>query len=83
MTGDRCGNVYIVETDGQIRRMRPDGTVEPYLKLTSPDGVYCTAVSFGSGIGGWERDHLYIMNRSGGMFVLDAGIEGRPEPHLP
>lgn len=80
---DVCGNIYTLQIDGQIRRIRPDGRLEPFVRLTSPEGVYTTALRFGSGIGGWRRDRLYVMNQLGGMFDVFVGIDGSPEPHWP
>lgn len=80
---DVCGNIYTVQLDGQIRRIRPDGRLEPFVRLTSPEGVHTTAIRFGSGAGGWRRDHIYVMNRIGGMFDVFVGIDGTPEPHWP
>lgn len=80
MTTDVCGNLYVVHTDGKLLRIHPDTTVD----LLSPsNGHWTTAISFGSGLGGWGRDQLYLMDRVLGLFELDVGVEGRPEPHLP
>lgn len=81
MATDACGNVYVARTDGTIERIRPDGSHGVYYSL--PGNAWTTALSFGSGVGGWERDHLYVMDRGGSLFDLEVGVDGRPEPHLP
>jgi len=81
MTTDMCGNLYAVRTDGKIIRYLHDGTQEAFLKVN--DGQYSSALHFGSGIGGWERDHLYMMDRTGTLYDIDVGIPGAPEAHLP
>jgi hypothetical protein len=80
MTTDVCGNLYVVRTNGELTRIWSDGTEQ---RLVAATGNWTTAVSFGSGVGGWERDRLYVMDRVNGLWELDVGVEGRPEPHLP
>jgi hypothetical protein len=80
MTTDTCGNLYYLYTDGQLWRHRTDGTNE---QLLGSQFAYASAISFGSGVGGWERDVLYIQDRGSGLYALPIGLEGRPEVHLP
>ena len=81
MTVRRDGNVYVIQVDGMLRRVTPDGDVEVVANVSFP-GVFTSAVRFGSGLGGWERDHIYIMDRSGGVHDVRVGIDGGDEPHL-
>jgi len=81
MTTDACGNLYIVRTDGKISRYLHDGTKQ-HAFLRIEEAQYASALHFGSGIGGWERDHLYMMDRFGTLFDIDVGIPGAQEPHL-
>ena len=83
MAVDECNNIYVVITDGRVIRLRPSGSYETYITLTSPAGVYTTSLHFGSGIGGFETDRLYVMDRFGDMLVLEVGLHGRGEAHLP
>ena len=76
MTTDVCGNLYVVQTNGKLSRILLDGTVQTLLPVS---GHYTTAVNFGSGLGGWERSRLYVMDRNDGLWELDLGVEGRPE----
>jgi sugar lactone lactonase YvrE len=82
MATDACGNVYVTRTDGELWRIAPDGTAGLFAEATS-GSPFTTSVSFGSGVGGWERDHLFMMDRNNGVLELEVGVEGRPEPHLP
>jgi len=82
MTTDECGNVYVVRIDGRIWRLNTDLTMEPVADLTE-EYPTATSINFGSGVGAWERDHLYVMDRQGGMFDIDIGVRGKWEPHLP
>jgi len=82
MATDECGNVYVLRTDGNIWRLNTDHTLQHFIDLGARN-PYATSLNFGSGIGGWERDHLYVMDRNGGMFDIALGINGKWEPHLP
>jgi len=79
---DSCGNLYVIRTDGRLFRVRPNGNIETLIELTHPGQVSTTSLHFGSGVGGWELDHLYVMNREGGVFDLAIGIDGAPPAHL-
>lgn len=78
MATDSCGNLFVARVDGVIFRVDTEGVVEEYVELDA----WATALSFGSGIGGWQRDHLYVMDRGEGLIDVEVGVEGRPEPHL-
>jgi len=81
MTTDACGNLYVVRTDGKISRYLHDGTKQhDFIRI--PGAQYASAIHFGSGLGGWERDHLYMMDRFGTLFDIPVGIPGAMEPHL-
>lgn len=80
MTTDTCGNLYLLFTDGRLWRHRLDGSLE---ELLGSQFSYASAVGFGSGLGGWQRDVLYVQDRGSGLYGVPIGLEGRPEPHLP
>ncbi len=81
MAVDKCGNIYAVQTSGTVFRVFPDGQMETFMEITG--GVNTTSLHFGSGFGGWEEDHLYIMDRTTGIIDVDVGIEGKWEPQWP
>ena len=68
-------------TDGRIRRVRPNGNHREFVSLTSPIGLFTTGLHFGSGLGDWKTDHLYVMNRNGEVIELYVGLNGKPDPH--
>jgi sugar lactone lactonase YvrE len=88
MTVDACGNLYVVVMNGIIVRVTPDGEADVATRLSRNDrGIdvmteRIPAANFGSGIGGWKADHLYVMSFLGGIYEVDMGITGKPEPHL-
>ena len=82
MTTDVDGNVYVVQVDGVVRRINAAGGLELIADLDIP-GIFTSAIRFGSGSGGWPRDHLFVLDRDGsGVHEIDIGIDGAPLPHL-
>ncbi len=81
---DVCGNYYVVTIAGVLWRVSPDGGTQRMADLGNAGAFYTTAVRFGSGVGGWERDHLYVMDRTGGtLFDVELDVEGAKMPHWP
>ncbi len=74
MTVDACGNVYVTEyTVGFIWRFTPEGEREKVATLPS---FWIPNIHWGSGIGGWDEDILYVMDRDEGrLFELDLGVK--------
>jgi sugar lactone lactonase YvrE len=79
LTTDICGNVYVVDMEGTIWRVSPDGEKEMVVEL---GGDFINAVNFGSGKGGWKADALYIGGMSGAIHEVELGVIGAPQPHL-
>ncbi len=79
MTIDVCGNLYVVKQTFGIARVTPSGEVDE-IDMGISDAPLAST-NFGSGIGGWEDDHLYVQSY-GGAYELDIGVPGRPEPFL-
>jgi sugar lactone lactonase YvrE len=80
---DACGRYYVVDVGGTIFRVDPDtATVIEYADLDGAGAGFTTSLRFGSGVGGWERDHLYVMDRDGAIWDLTLDVEGAQLPHL-
>ncbi len=80
---DVCGNLYTVEYgSGDVIRVQPDGTVEVIAHLSGAGWGY-SALRFGPGHSGWDRDHLYVSSRGQEVFDLTTGIPGRRHPTTP
>jgi len=98
LTVDECGNIYVVQMTGTIWRVSPDSTesnpkfekvvsIAPTTSTSSPGGpgggVNFFAVNFGSGVGGWKADALYIMNMMADcVYEVVIGVNGASQPHL-
>ncbi len=76
LTTDACGFLYAVDVSfGDLYRIDPDdGSAKFLIKL--PQGVMFSGMSFGNGVGGFLRDHLYVTSR---FEILDVpvGIPGK------
>lgn len=88
MVSDVCGNVYIA-TQGlnspqcagsSAVRVTPDDTVEIVACLGNT--AFTPGVAFGSGVGGWEEDALYVIDWYGVIWELPVGVPGAKLPHL-
>ena len=82
MAVDTCGNIYVVRMSGYVVRIDPQGVQTELIDLTGQGNPFISAVNFGSGAGGFERESIYVMNLSGGIFEIDVGVPGKWEPHL-
>lgn len=81
---DVCGNVYTVDyNSGDLWRILTDGTAEQLGSLNGQGIWGFSAMRFGPGQGGWERDRLYVTKRNTEVFEIDIGIPGRRHPTTP
>ncbi len=77
VAADHCGNVYVTEfVLGEVWRFPAAGaSAERVATLPSS---WIPNLRWGNGVGGWERDHLYVMDRDRRrVFDLDIGVTGR------
>ena len=75
---DVCGNVYTVDYgEGDVYRITPDGlSAEVVTSLGTGGYSAFSAIRFGNGVGGWERDMLYVTRRAE-LFEVGVGIDGQ------
>lgn len=77
---DACDNVYVTDFGPGIV-YRVDGDVHE-LVADLPAG-WIPNMHFGSGVGGWDENRLYVMDLGGDrVFELDLGVPGIPLPQL-
>lgn len=82
MGADACGNVYVVgsvlPTGSRLWRLGADGSGVETL-LTDSEAWFSN-LQWGSGIGGWADDVLYVVDRrieSGGYQAVEVGVPGK------
>lgn len=88
MISDVCGNVYIatqgvnsIECAGSsVVRVNPDDTVETVACFGNSS--FTPGIAFGSGVGGWESDALYVIDWYGVIWEVPVGVPGVTLPHL-
>ncbi len=75
---DRCGNVYAAEyTSGDVYRITPGGEVDLLVNLPS---FWIPNIKWGRGLGGFERNVMYVADRDvGSLFGVAVNIEGATE----
>ena len=74
---DACGNLYVPDYySSGFYRVRTDGTVEPFAE-SSDFTAYGHGVAWGSGIGGWRNDAIYLPQPYNGLTVREV-IVGVP-----
>ncbi|MCP4606808.1 MAG: SMP-30/gluconolactonase/LRE family protein [Proteobacteria bacterium] len=84
LTTDECGNIYVVKMNGTVWRIGKEGG-KPEKVVTirnlNPAAAIISAVNFGSGIGGWKEDALYIIAMaSNKVYEVEVGVRGIEQP---
>jgi sugar lactone lactonase YvrE len=80
---DACDNVYVTEyISGEIFRFSPDGAE---IELVYATGAFWIPnMHWGNGVGGWEPNVLYVLNRDrGDVHALQVDIHGVVEAYQP
>ena len=75
---DVCGNVYVSDASSDaIWRFSPDGTTRQLVAATLHAPI--TSVTWGSGVGGWDADTIYLGVAGGaGVLAVPLGVPSRP-----
>ncbi len=78
---DVCDNIYLSQfVTGNVWRIDPENQVELVVNLPSS---WIPNLNFGSGIGGWELDRIYVNDLTRNrVFELVPGTVGIDVPHL-
>ncbi len=87
IVSDVCGNVYIASqvttlecAGAAVIRVTPDGEAE--VAGCIGNAGFTPGVAFGSGVGGWEADVLYVIDWGGRVWEIPVGVPGARLPHL-
>jgi hypothetical protein len=77
---DACGNVYVCEYWVAILwRISPDGQQREAIVDFSQDTEWIPNMQWGSGLGGWAEDHLYVLDITASkMFEVPLGVPAKP-----
>jgi sugar lactone lactonase YvrE len=80
---DVCGNVYATaHVIGKVYRWTEAlGTPELVVDVR---GSWIPNLHWGNGIGGWEKDVVYMADRDrGGLYAIEVGVVGHGEAYEP
>ncbi len=83
MAVDACGNVYVCEFGpATVWRISPDGaSIAPLVELGADTG-WIPNLQWGSGIGGWDRETLYVVDFSADrLFEVQVGVPDKPRSY--
>ena len=80
---DACGNIYVCEyLAAKVWRISPDGSERVPLIDFSQDTDWIPNMQWGSGIGGWDTDHLYVLDITAAkMYEVPLGVPGKPRAY--
>jgi sugar lactone lactonase YvrE len=83
MAVDECGNVYVDEFEARkVWRITPAGEVAMAVDL-SRDSDWIPNMQWGSGIGGWDPNILYVIDREKDtVYEVNLGVRGKKVAHL-
>ncbi len=76
---DACGNVYVCEyIEAKVWRISPDGKERSLVVDLGPETDWIPNMQWGSGVGGWQADHLYVLDISANkMYEVPVGVPGK------
>jgi sugar lactone lactonase YvrE len=83
MAVDACGNVYVCEYAAAIVwRISPDGVSMNPLVNFGQDTWWIPNMQWGSGVGGWDRETLYVLDLSQNrQFEVVVGVPDKPRAY--
>lgn len=82
MSMDACGNLYVIEMNGKVWRVKTNGVVETVVDIGG--AAIIPAMNFGyPPVGGWSPTALYVITFTGAVYEVEVGVPGKWEPHLP
>ena len=76
---DICDNLYVLLRN-KLLRYGPDGG-EPEELLSTSAGAWLTNLQWGSGVGGWDDQTVYIIDRGSdgaSYYAVDVGVPSKP-----
>jgi len=72
---DICGTLYVPDYwSSALHRVEPDGSHEVFLDWSDDESMYGHGVIWGTGVGGWRQDAVYLPMPYGGMRVQEVII---------
>ncbi len=82
---DACGNIYVCEFwVAKLWRISPDGLSREQIVDFSQDTEWIPNLQWGSGLGGWAEDKLYVLDIAASrMYEVPLGVPAKPRAWPP
>ncbi len=79
---DACGNVYVCEyVEAKVWRISPDAQDVSLVVDLGGETSWIPNMQWGTGIGGWEKDHLFVLDISDEkLYEIPVGVPAKPRP---
>jgi len=83
MAVDACGNIYVCEYwAAQVWRISPDGSQQQRIVDFSGDTEWIPNMQWGSGLGGWATDRLYVLDIAATkLYEVPVGVPDKPRAY--
>lgn len=80
---DACDNVYALDaTAATVLRIRAEDATVEVLVEAGADSVALGNLQWGSGLGGWDRETLYVLDAIGDRVVeIEVGVPDKPRAY--
>lgn len=72
---DACGNVYTADFTNAAYRITPDGEE---IETIAEGIMWWASFQWGSGVGGWKSDSLYVATMGSPVIEIDTRVPGKP-----
>jgi len=75
---DMCGNLYVCDYGNiHVYRIKSDASQVETVADLSAASSWIPNMQWGSGVGGWLRKHLYVIDISAGVFEIPVEVPGK------
>ena len=79
---DACGNVYVCDYGSRkVLRIAPDGLTAEVVVDLSSDTSWIPNMQWGSGVGGWDENTLYVIDIQQDIYEIWVGVESKARPY--
>ena len=75
---DACGNFYVCDYGNiHVYRVSPDASEIVTVAILTPPSSWIPNMQWGSGLGGWDDETLYVIDISGAVYEIPVGVPSK------